>query len=72
MVASILQIGISRNPICDNLVGFPKSGHIYQNLESGQLKFMPVLVLVDCITIVLTIFLSYKCSLIMLCISVFK
>ena len=28
MVASILQIGISRNPICDNLVGFPKSGHI--------------------------------------------
>ena len=29
MVASILKIGISRNPICDNLVGFPKSGHIY-------------------------------------------
>ena len=29
MAASILQINISQNPICDNLVGFPKSGHIY-------------------------------------------
>ena len=28
MAASILQIGISRNPICDNLVDFPKLGHI--------------------------------------------
>ena len=27
MAALILKIGISRNPICDNLVGFPKSGH---------------------------------------------
>ena len=27
-MASILKIDISRNPICDNLVGFPKSGHI--------------------------------------------
>ena len=27
MAASILQIGISRNLICDNLVDFPKSGH---------------------------------------------
>ena len=29
MVASILKISISQNPNCDNLVGFPKSGHIY-------------------------------------------
>ena len=28
MAASILKIGISRNSNCDNLVGFPKSGHI--------------------------------------------
>ena len=28
MVASIFKIGISQNPNCDNLVGFPKSGHI--------------------------------------------
>ena len=28
MVASILKIVIIRNTICDNLVGFPKSGHI--------------------------------------------
>ena len=29
MVASILKIVITRNTICDNLVGFPKSGHNY-------------------------------------------
>ena len=29
MVASIFKIGISQNAKCDNLVGFPKSGHIY-------------------------------------------
>ena len=29
MVASILKIIITRNTNCDNLVGFPKSGHIY-------------------------------------------
>ena len=29
MVASILKIVITRNTICDNLVGFAKSGHIY-------------------------------------------
>ena len=28
MVASILKIVITQNTICDNLVGFPKSGHI--------------------------------------------
>ena len=28
MAASILKIVITRNTICDNLVGFPKSGHI--------------------------------------------
>ena len=28
MMASILKIVITRNTICDNLVGFPKSGHI--------------------------------------------
>ena len=28
MVASIIKIVISQNTICDNLVGFPKSGHI--------------------------------------------
>ena len=28
MVASILKILITRNTICDNLVGFPKSGHV--------------------------------------------
>ena len=27
MVASILKIVVTRNAICDNLVGFPKSGH---------------------------------------------
>ena len=30
MVASILKIVITRNTICDNLVGFPKSGHKYR------------------------------------------
>ena len=30
MAASILKINISLNPICDNLVGFPNSGHIYE------------------------------------------
>ena len=29
MVASILKTVITRNTICDNLVSFPKSGHIY-------------------------------------------
>ena len=29
MVASVLEISIIRNTNCDNLVGFPKSGHIY-------------------------------------------
>ena len=29
MVASILKIIITRNTICDNLVSFPKSGHIF-------------------------------------------
>ena len=28
-MASVLNIGISRNAKCDNLVGFPKSGHIF-------------------------------------------
>ena len=28
MAASILKIVITRNTICDNLVSFPKSGHI--------------------------------------------
>ena len=28
MATSILKIVIARNTICDNLVGFPKSGHI--------------------------------------------
>ena len=28
MAASVLKIGISQNPNCDNLIGFPKSGHI--------------------------------------------
>ena len=34
MVASILEIGISRNVNCDNMVGFPKSGHIYRTTKS--------------------------------------
>ena len=38
MVASILKIVITRNTICDNLVGFPKSGHIYIALVAGQYK----------------------------------
>ena len=29
MVASILKIVITRNTICENLVGLQKSGHIY-------------------------------------------
>ena len=28
MVASVLKIIIAQNTICDNLVSFPKSGHI--------------------------------------------
>ena len=28
MVASIIKIIVSQNTICDNLVSFPKSGHI--------------------------------------------
>ena len=31
MVASILKIVITRNTICDNLVGFPKSGHNFSD-----------------------------------------
>ena len=31
MVAPILKIVVTRNTICDNLVGFPKSGHILRN-----------------------------------------
>ena len=34
MVALILKIVITRNTICDNLVGFPKSGHIFLVLSS--------------------------------------
>ena len=45
MVGSILKINISQNPICDNLVGFPKSGHSYtlpiQQLLNGQLAERP-------------------------------
>ena len=41
MVASILKIGISQNPICDNLVGFPKSYHIYTSFSRlmGRVKY---------------------------------
>ena len=31
MATSILKIGISQNLICDNLVCFPKSDHIFRN-----------------------------------------
>ena len=37
MVASILKIVITRNTICDNLVGFPKSGHICVAIATIQL-----------------------------------
>ena len=37
MVASILKIVITRNTVCDNLVGFPKSGHNYILLYSGKI-----------------------------------
>ena len=29
MAASILKISISQNANCDNMIGFPKLGHIY-------------------------------------------
>ena len=29
MVTSILKISITQNTNCDNMVSFPKSGHIY-------------------------------------------
>ena len=32
-MVSIFQIGISRNTKCENLVSFPKSGHIYLCLK---------------------------------------
>ena len=32
-VAGIFKIGISWNTKCDNLVGFPKSGHIYKAMN---------------------------------------
>ena len=38
MAASILQIGNSRNVNCDNMVGFPKSGHnLHVNYNVEQL-----------------------------------
>ena len=39
MVASILKIVITRNTICDNLVGFPKSGHIYSSYLISKKSF---------------------------------
>ena len=38
MAVSILQIGVSRNVNCDNMVGFPKSGHIYIYIEDMRLR----------------------------------
>ena len=31
-MASVFKIGIPQNTKCDNLVGFPKSGHIYSDI----------------------------------------
>ena len=39
MAASMLKIGIFQNPICDNLVGFPKSGHIYAYFYLSRFPF---------------------------------
>ena len=42
-MASILKIVITRNTICDNLVGFPKLGHIcicFQFLSLWPLDFV--------------------------------
>ena len=33
MLTLILKIGISRNTNCDNLIGFPKSGHINKRIH---------------------------------------
>ena len=38
IVASVLKIGISRNTTCDNMVGFPKSGHNYILLEYFRIR----------------------------------
>ena len=39
MVATILKIVITLNTICDNLVGFPKSGHILHQYLLYRLYF---------------------------------
>ena len=39
-MASILKIGISHNTKCDNLVGFPKSGHICAYVLSNASSFV--------------------------------
>ena len=46
MVASILKIVITRNSICDILVGLPKSGHIF----SYSLVYVPKIYIVCLIT----------------------
>ena len=43
MVASILEIAISRNPSCDNLVGFPKSGHNWLWVFGNQPSLMTII-----------------------------
>ena len=40
MVASVLKNVITRNTICDNLVGFPKSGHICMLIYANKIIFM--------------------------------
>ena len=48
MAASILKIGISQNPICDNLVGFPKSDNIYLQMRVDIMLFSLVLDIIFC------------------------
>ena len=53
MGASIIKIIVSRNTICDNLVGFPKSGHILRDwvYKNGSNTYMhPILQLCNCIS----------------------
>ena len=41
MEVLVLKIGISGNTNCDNLVGFPKSGHIYtEQFLKNSLSFI--------------------------------
>ena len=63
-MASIFKIGIPRNAKCDNLVGFPKSAHIYVAICSYVVKCELLFATCDllCTYYRVTYFQGYKIS----------